>query len=321
MSAKILVTGAAGQIGSELVVALRRRYGEGNVVATDKAVTRSQVAPGVLEQLDVMHLSSVERAIRSHGVDTVYHLAAILSAAGEANPDLAWDVNMGGLKNVLDASTRQGVKRVFWPSSIGVFGPDAPKEGAPQETALNPTTMYGVTKVSGELLCEYYYHKHGLDVRSVRFPGLISSEAKPGGGTTDYAVEIFYSALQTRRFTCFLREDTVLPMMYMPDALRGAMELMDADGKKVKLHIGYNIAAMSFAAGELASEIKKHLPDFRVAYAPDSRQAIADSWPKSIDDSDARRDWGWKPEFDISSMVADMLASLGRRLKAKGKDV
>ena len=321
MSPKILVTGAAGQIGSELVVALRRRYGEGNVVATDKAVTRSQVAPGVLEQLDVMHLSSVERAIRSHGVDTVYHLAAILSAAGEANPDLAWDVNMGGLKNVLDASTRQGVKRVFWPSSIGVFGPDAPKEGAPQETALNPTTMYGVTKVSGELLCEYYYHKHGLDVRSVRFPGLISSEAKPGGGTTDYAVEIFYSALQTRRFTCFLREDTVLPMMYMPDALRGAMELMDADGKKVKLHIGYNIAAMSFAAGELASEIKKHLPDFRVAYAPDSRQAIADSWPKSIDDSDARRDWGWKPEFDISSMVADMLASLGRRLKAKGKDV
>lgn len=314
MSPRILVTGGVGQIGSELVTALRQRYGESNVIATDKAVTRSQVAPGVLEQLDVMHLSSVERAIRSHEVDTVYHLAAILSAVGEGNPDLAWDVNMVGLKNVLDASARHGVRRVFWPSSIGVFGPDTQKENAPQRAALNPTTMYGVTKVAGELLCQYYYLRHGLDVRSVRFPGLISSEAKPGGGTTDYAVEIFYSALQVGRYTCFLREDTVLPMMYMPDALRAAMELMDADGGKVKLHAGYNLAAMSFSAGELAAEIKRRIPGFRVTYSPDSRQSIADSWPRSIDDSQARKDWGWKEEHDLQSMVTDMIEKLRRRL-------
>ncbi len=319
MSPRILVTGAAGQIGSELVVALRKRYGEKDVVATDKAVTRAQVVPGVLEQLDVMHLSSVERALTSHQVDTVYHLAAILSAVGEANPDLAWDINMGGLKNVLDASVRQGVRRVFWPSSIGVFGPDAPKANAPQDTALNPTTMYGVTKVSGELLCEYYFLKHALDVRSVRYPGLISSEAKPGGGTTDYAVEIFYSALQSGQYNCFLSEGTVLPMMYMPDALHAAMEIMEADTKRVKLHRGYNIAAMSFSAGELAAEIKKHLPGFRVTYSPDSRQAIADSWPRSIDDSVARKDWGWKEEHDLPSMVTDMLARLRDRLSVGEK--
>ena len=319
MPPRIMVTGAEGQIGSELVVALRKAYGHGNVIATDKAVTRAQVVPGVLEQLDVMHLSSVERAIRTHKVDTIYHLAAILSAVGEANPDLAWDVNMGGLKNILDASVRQGVRRVFWPSSIGVFGPDAPKVRAPQETALNPTTMYGVTKVAGELLAEYYWLKHGLDVRSVRYPGLISSEAKPGGGTTDYAVEIFYSAIQTGRYTCFLGEGTVLPMMYMPDALRAAIEVMEADAAKVRMHRGYNVAAFSFSAGELASEIAKHIPGFRVSYSPDTRQAIADSWPRSIDDSSARRDWGWREEYDVPGMVADMLARLSGRLPAGEK--
>jgi len=319
LSPRILVTGAAGQIGSELVVALRKRYGEGNVVATDKAVARAQVVPGVLEQLDVMHLSSVERALKAHRVDTVYHLAAILSAVGEANPDLAWDINMGGLKNILDASVRHGVQRVFWPSSIGVFGPDAPKVGAPQETPLNPTTMYGVTKVAGELLSEYYSLKHGLDVRSVRYPGLISSEAKPGGGTTDYAVEIFYSALQAGRYTCFLSEDTVLPMMYMPDALRAAIEIMEANPSRVLMHRGYNIAAVSFSAGELAAEIAKHISGFDVTYSPDSRQVIADSWPRSIDDSSARRDWGWKEQYDMPSMVTDMLARLRQRLSAKEK--
>ena len=303
------------------MVALRKKYGDRNVVATDKAVTRGQVVPGVLEQLDVMHLSSVERALKAHQIDTIYHLAAILSAVGEANPDLAWDINMGGLKSVLDASVRHGVRRVFWPSSIGVFGPDARKIRAPQETALNPTTMYGVTKVAGELLCEYYSLKHGLDVRSVRYPGLISSEAKPGGGTTDYAVEIFYSALQTGRYTCFLRKNTVLPMMYMPDALRAAIGIMEADAKKVKLHLGYNVAAMSFSAAELEAEIGKHLPGFRVTYAPDSRQAIADSWPRSIDDSAARRDWGWREEYDLPTMVTDMLARLRQRLSIGGKDV
>ncbi|HUH82562.1 MAG TPA: NAD-dependent epimerase/dehydratase family protein [Nitrososphaerales archaeon] len=311
---KILVTGAAGQIGSELVAALRKRYGEGSVVATDKAVTRAQAAAGILEPLDVMHLSSVERAVRTHRVDTIYHLAAILSAVGEANPDLAWDVNMGGLKNILDVSTRYSVERVFWPSSIGVFGPDAQKAMAPQDAPLNPTTMYGITKVAGELLSSYYSLKHGLDVRSVRFPGLISSEAKPGGGTTDYAVEIFYSALQSGRYTCFLREDTTLPMMYMPDALRGAIELMEADARRVKLHRGYNLAAMSFSAGRLASEIKKHLPRFGVTYSPDSRQSIADSWPRSVDDSAARKDWGWKEEYDLSAMVTDMLSRLSVKL-------
>jgi nucleoside-diphosphate-sugar epimerase len=319
LSPKILVTGAAGQIGSELVLALRKRYGGNNVIATDKAVTRSQVVPGALEQLDVMHLSSVERALKANEIDTVYHLAAILSAVGEANPDLAWDINMDGLKNILDASVKQGVSRVFWPSSIGVFGPDAPKRDTPQETALNPTTMYGVTKVSGELLSSYYHQKHDLDVRSVRFPGLISSEAKPGGGTTDYAVEIFYAALQSGRYTCFLRKDTVLPMMYMPDALRATVELMEADSRRVKLHIGYNIAAMSFSAAELASEIRKNLPGFTATYAPDSRQAIADSWPRSIDDSEARKDWGWKPEYDLQRMVVDMLRRLRHRLEAGEK--
>jgi len=319
LSPRILVTGAAGQIGSELVVALRKKYGESNIIATDKAVTRAQVLPGVLEQLDVMHLSSVERALKAHRVDTVYHLAAILSAVGEANPDLAWDINMGGLKNILDASVRHGIQRVFWPSSIGVFGPDAPKVRAPQDTPLNPTTMYGVTKVAGELLCEYYALKHGLDVRSVRYPGLISSEAKPGGGTTDYAVEIFYSAIQTRSYNCFLSEGTVLPMMYMPDALRAAIEIMEADPRRVKMHRGYNLAAVSFSAGELAAKIGKHVPGFTVTYSPDARQAIADSWPESIDDSAARRDWGWKEEYDMPSMVTDMLARLHRRLSAGEK--
>lgn len=314
---KILVTGAAGQIGSELVADLKARYGEGSVVATDKAVTRAQAAAGILEPLDVMHLSSVERAVRTHHIDTVYHLAAILSASGETDPNLAWDVNMGGLKNILDVSARYSVGRVFWPSSIGVFGPDAQKSMAPQDAPLNPTTMYGITKVAGELMSSYYSLKHGLDVRSVRFPGLISSEAKPGGGTTDYAVEIFYSALQSGRYTCFLREDATLPMMYMPDALRGAIELMEADAERVKLHRGYNLAAMSFSPGRLASEIRKHLPGFAATYSPDSRQAIADSWPRSIDDSAARKDWGWKEEYDLPAMVTDMLSRLSRRLEGE----
>ena len=319
MSPRILVTGAAGQIGSELVAALRKRYGEDSVVPTDKAVTRAQAASGVLEPLDVMHLPSVERAVKAHRIDTIYHLAAILSAAGEAHPDLAWDVNMGGLKNVLDVSARYRVGRVFWPSSIGVFGPDARKVRAPQDAPLNPTTMYGVTKVAGELLCEYYSLKDGIDVRSVRFPGLISSEAKPGGGTTDYAVEIFYSALQTGRYTCFLREDTTLPMMYMPDALRAAIELMEADPSQVKLHRGYNVAAVSFSAGRLASEIARNLPGFTVDYSPDARQAIADSWPESIDDSAARRDWGWREEYDLPRMASSMLARLRQRLSSGEK--
>ncbi|MDG6985926.1 MAG: NAD-dependent epimerase/dehydratase family protein [Nitrososphaerota archaeon] len=319
MPPKVLVTGAAGQIGSELVGVLRDRYGAGNVVATDKAVTRAQVSAGIIEPLDVMHLSSVERAIRSHHVDTVFHLAAILSAAGESNSDLAWDVNMDGLKNVLDASSRLGVDRVFWPSSIGVFGPDAPKDRAPQGAALNPSTMYGITKVAGELLCAYYSQKHRVDVRSVRFPGLISSEAKPGGGTTDYAVEIFYSAIQSGEYTCFLSKGTTLPMMYMPDALRAATTIMEADPEKIRIRTSYNIGAMSFSAGELEAEISKHMPGFRVKYIPDSRQAIADTWPRSIDDAPARKDWGWREKYGIGAMTSDMLDKLETKLKAGQK--
>jgi len=320
LSPRILVTGAAGQIGTELVAALVRRYGSRNVVATDKVVGHN---PGIagLEELDVLDAASVEKAIRENEIDTVYHLAAVLSAVGEQNPDLAWEVNMRGLKNVLDAASRAKVGRLFWPSSIGVFGPDAPKVMAPQETALNPTTMYGVTKVAGELLCEYYSFKHAIDVRSIRFPGLISSEARPGGGTTDYAVEIFYAAIEKGRYTCFLRDDAALPMMYMPDALRGAIEIMEVDGNRVKLHIGYNLAAMSFTPRELAAEIAKHVKGFKVDYAPDARQRIADSWPRSVDDSAAREDWGWKPTYDLPEMASDMLTRLGERLGGKAKDV
>jgi len=316
---RILVTGAGGQIGSELVTELIRRYGKDSVVATDKVTARKNGGDVTLQQLDVLDLASVERAIKAHDADTVYHLAAILSAVGEQNPDNACDVNMRGLKNVLDAARNSGVRRMFWPSSIGVFGPDAPKVMAPQETWLNPTTMYGLTKVAGELLCEYYSLRHGLDVRSVRFPGLISSEAPPGGGTTDYAVEIFYSAIQGGGYTCFLRADTTLPMMYMPDALRGAVELMEVEASRVKLHIGYNLAAMSFSPAELAEEIAKQVKGFRVVYSPDSRQRIADSWPKSIDDSAARSDWGWKPQYDMHAMVEDMLRGLRANL-AKGRN-
>ncbi|MDE1854109.1 MAG: NAD-dependent epimerase/dehydratase family protein [Thaumarchaeota archaeon] len=319
MSPSVLVTGAAGQIGTELVRVLRKKYGTEGVTATDKVV-RPGSGPGTIVPLDVTDRASVERAFREHAIDTVYHLAAVLSALGEENPDLAWDVNMKGLKNVLDSSAATGVRRLFWPSSIGVFGPDAPKMLAPQDAPLNPTTMYGVTKVAGELLCRYYSLKHDLDVRSLRYPGLISSEAKPGGGTTDYAVEIFYSALKSRAYTCFLRQDTALPMMYMPDALRATVQLMEADRSSVKLHGGYNLSAMSFTPAELSSEIQKRIPGFSVAYAPDQRQKIADSWPMSIDDSAARRDWGWKPEYDLPSMAADMLARLGSRLQTQ-KDV
>jgi nucleoside-diphosphate-sugar epimerase len=312
LSPKVLVTGAAGQIGTELVGALGSRYGDQTIVATDK-VPKAGVGKTACIEVDVTDEAALVRTLKEHDVDTVYHLAAVLSAVGEENPDLAWEVNMKGLKNVLDASVRSGVRKLFWPSSIGVFGPDAPKVMAPQDAPLNPTTMYGVTKVAGELLCRYYFLKSGLDIRSLRYPGLISSVTRPGGGTTDYAVEIFYSALKRGEYTCFLRRDSTLPMMYMPDALRATIELMEADGHSVRLHTGYNLSAMSFSPGELASEIQKHVPNFKVSYSPDQRQQIAESWPKSIDDSAARRDWGWREEYDLPGMVTDMIARLNAR--------
>jgi nucleoside-diphosphate-sugar epimerase len=322
LAPRVLVTGSAGQIGAELVPHLRSLYGKDNVVA---AIHTSPGGPslrdGPLLTLDTGNQAAVVAALKEYKVDTVYHLAALLSATGEKNPQLAWTVNMDGLRNVLEASRTNGVSQVFWPSSIGAFGPDAPRANAPQNAPLTPTTMYGVTKVAGELLCNYYHAKYGLDVRCLRYPGLISSVTPPGGGTTDYAVEIFYGAIRTGSYTCFLREDTVLPMMYMPDALKATVQVMEAPASKVPRHLGYNLAAFSFSAGMLASELAKLVPGFRVTYAPDSRQKIADSWPQSIDDTEARRDWGWEPDYDLPGMVADMLAKLTTRLRPEGKTV
>lgn len=313
MASKILVTGSAGQIGAELVPRLRSTYGKDNVVAGfHRAQPPAAMAAGPSEVLDISDPEALASLVREEGIGTIYHLAALLSATGEKDPQLAWKVNMDGLRNVLEVARSNGVSRVFWPSSIGVFGPDAPRESAPQNSPLNPTTIYGVTKVSGELLCNYYFLKYGLDVRCLRYPGLISSEAPPGGGTTDYAVEIFYEAIKKGSYTCFLREDTVLPMMYMPDALDATLSVMGAPS--IPRHLGYNLAAISFSAGEIAAEIRKHIPGFRVTYSPDPRQKIADSWPKSIDDREARKDWGWSHRYDLSRMTDDMLSKLGPRL-------
>ncbi len=320
MKGRVLVTGSAGQIGSELVPLLRARLGREQVVAgVHHQGQAHNLGDGPQTLLDVTDRSAVEQTVKEHSVHTVYHLGAVLSAVGESNPELAWEVNMQGLKNVLDACVAAGVARVFWPSSIAVFGPDAPRVNTPQNAPLNPTTMYGVTKVAGELLCNYYFLKFGLDTRCLRYPGLISSKTSPSGGTTDYAVAIFYAALRGEPYACFVREDTVLPMMYMPDALRAAVQLMEAQPAKVQRHMGYNLAAMSFSAGELAAAIRKRIPGFRCSYSPDSRQAIADSWPMSIDDREARREWGWSHEFDLARLTDEMIADLGARLKGGQK--
>ena len=314
---RILMTGAAGQIGSELAQALRKKHGAGNVVVTDLFRPPAELAEaGPFELLDVTDRGALAGLIGKYAVDTVYHLAALLSATGEKNPQKAWDVNMNGLYNVLETARARGLARVFSPSSIAVFGPATPRGMTPQDTVLDPTTMYGVTKVAGELLCDYYVRKYGLDVRGCRYPGIISHQTLPGGGTTDYAVAIFYEAVKHGRYTCFLREDTRLPMMYMPDCLKCTLDLMDADFSRLKHHSSFNVTAMSFSAGELAAEIRKHIPAFECRYEPDSRQAIADSWPASIDDSTARAEWGWKPGYDLKTMTADMLAALKKRQAA-----
>jgi len=313
---RILVTGAVGQIGSELTMALRERYGGENVVA---AGHKTEPEPALRDSgpfvtVYVTRRETIEEVVGQYHIDTIYHMAAILSAAGEKNPQLAWRVNLDGLYTVLEVARAHGVSRVFWPSSIAVFGPDTPRDHTPQETTLRPTTMYGVTKVAGELLCDYYVHRYGLDVRGVRYPGIISSETLPGGGTTDYAVEIFHEALKRQRYTCFLKEHTVLPMMYMPDCIRATLMLMDADFDQLEHHADFNLSGFSFSPAELAAEIKGHMPGFEITYEPDYRQAIADSWPRTIDDSAARQEWGWEPEYDLPTMVADMLANLKGRL-------
>ncbi len=321
MTPRVLVTGSAGQVGSELVPFLRSLYGSDRVVAADIRRPPGSGDRGEFEQLDVTDSSAIDRVMAGRGIEVVYHLAGVLSARGEEAPQLAWRVNVDGLRNMLEAAVRHRLARVFWPSSIAVFGPDAPREQTPQGCPLNPTTIYGVGKVAGELLCNYYFTKYGLDVRCLRYPGLVSNMAPPGGGTTDYAVDIFHAALSKGRYTCFLREGTVLPMMYMPDALRATVELMEAEQRSVPRHMGYNLAAVSFSAGEIASEIRKHIPSFAVTYAPDERQTIADSWPKSVSDEEARRDWGWSHRYDLAAMTSDMLAKLGARHLRAEKDV
>ncbi len=309
---RILVTGASGQIGSELTPRLRSLYGKDNVVASD--LMDPVVDDGPFERLDVTDAEKLGKVVEEYDIDAIIHLAALLSASGEQKPHVAWRININGLYNVLEVARTKGLKRVFHPSSIAVFGPETPRERTPQETVLRPKTMYGITKVTGELLGDYYYHKWGVDVRGIRFPGIISNLAPPGGGTTDYAVEIFYEAIKTGRYTCFLRPDSTLPMMYMPDCLNSVVQLLEADISRLRHHTDFNLGALSFSPAELAEEIRKHVPEFTIDYKPDYRQAIADSWPKDIDDSVAREEWGWKPDYALSEMVADMLTVLRRRL-------
>ena len=312
---KIMVTGSVGQIGSELTMELRKKYGNDNVIACGRKTKPSEklLNSGPFEYLDILQRETIEKVVKKYDIDTIYNMAAILSAVGEERPLLCWNVNINGLYNILEIARKYEMTRVFVPSSIAVFGPETPKKNTPQETILKPKTMYGVTKVAGELLGDYYFKRFGLDVRGVRYPGIISSETLPGGGTTDYAVAIFYEAIENKKYTCFVKEDTTLPMMYMPDCIKGTIDLMEADISKLQHHCDFNMASMSFSAGELAAEIKKHIPEFEVEYKPDFRQAIADSWPQNIDDSAARKEWGWKPSYNLSSMTKDMIKKLQKR--------
>jgi nucleoside-diphosphate-sugar epimerase len=317
---RILVTGALGQIGSELVPALRSRLGADDVVASDirMPASGSPINDGPFHKVDCTSQRQIQEAVRRYDVDTVYHLASLLSAVAEERPQMAWDVNMGGLYRVLEVA-RENRCAVFVPSSIGAFGPSTPKDGTPQDTLQRPTSMYGVTKVAGELLCDYYHTRFGVDARGVRYPGIISHVAPPGGGTTDYAVEIYYDAIRHGRYTCFLKRDTRLDMMYMPDAVKGAIEIMEADASRLVHRNAFNLAAMNFTPEEAAAAIRVHVPDFTISYQVDPvRQGIANSWPNSIDDTAAREEWGWKPDYDLASMTADMLQQLRQKLEAGG---
>jgi len=312
---KILVTGSVGQIGSELTPALRKKFGKDNVVAMyNRTEPTAELKEGPVVKCDVTDKDALKKVLVENEISEIYHLVGILSATGEEKPQLAWDVNMGSLKNVFDLSVELKVKKVFWASSIAVFGPTTPRDNTPQSTIIEPSTMYGVTKLAGEHLGHYYYNKFGLDIRSLRYPGLISWKTPPGGGTTDYSVAIFYEGLQKGSYECFVSADTVLPMMYMDDAIKGTIDLMDADASLVHVRTSYNHAAISFSAKELADEVKKHIPGLTVTYKPDSRQKIADSWPRVIDDSQARKDWGWSHEYDLPKMTEDMIVNLKKKL-------
>jgi nucleoside-diphosphate-sugar epimerase len=311
---KILIVGACGQIGVELVLALRKLYGSANVIATDIREEHPLLAgTGPYATLNAMDSTFMLEIVKKESVTQIYLLAALLSATGEKDPIRAWGINMQSLIQVLDIGVQEKLTKIYWPSSIAIFGPTTPCEETPQKTIVEPRTIYGISKYAGELWCQYYNHRYGLDVRSIRYPGLISWKSDPGGGTTDYAVEIYHEALKNGHYTSFLSENTYLPMMYMDDAIRGTIELMEAPIEKMKTRMSYNIAAMSFSPKEIAAAIQQSIPDFKIDYNPDFRQKIADGWPKSIDDTAARSDWGWKPEFDLQKMSAEML----HHLKAK----
>ncbi|OIP05019.1 MAG: UDP-glucose 4-epimerase [Bacteroidetes bacterium CG2_30_32_10] len=314
---KILIIGAIGQIGSELTMALRTIYGGENVIASDinNAASEKFLKSVTFEIIDITNKSAIVSLVKKYNINTIIDLAAILSATGEKNPMLAWNVNINGLINVLEVAREHKLEQVLIPSSIAVFGPGTPIECAPQETVLHPTTMYGITKVAGELVADYYVKKYNLDVRGLRYPGIISNETLPGGGTTDYAVAIYYDAIKYGKYTCFVKEDTRLPMMYMPDCLKATIDLLQADLATLKHHSDFNVGAMSFSVKELAESIKKYMPNFQIEYKPDYRQAIADSWPNAVDDSAARKEWGWKPSYDLNTMTQDMLKVIGEKHK------
>jgi len=312
---KTIVIGASGQIGSDLTLELRNRFGNDNIIASDiKNAADDVMSSGPFETLDVMNESGVAAVFKKHDISKVYLLAAMLSGSAEKNPKKAWDLNMKSLLSILDMAKEGLIKKVFWPSSIAVFGPTTPKENTPQLTIMEPSTVYGISKLAGERWCEYYFKKYGVDVRGVRYPGLISYKTEAGGGTTDYAVEIFYEAIRAGKYECFLSENTLLPMMFMPDAIRATIDLVEAPAEKVKIRSSYNLSGISFDPKGLAAEIKKHIPEFSITYKPDFRQQIAESWPGSIDDAEARADWGWKHEYDISKMTDIMLKEIKKKL-------
>lgn len=313
---RILVIGAGGQIGTELTIALREKFGGESVLATDIREVPALEQSGPFEILDVMDKERLFKLAEDFNTTQIYNLAALLSATGEKKPELAWKLNMEGLLNSLDAVRDLKIDKLFWPSSIAVFGPNTPMDNTPQNTIMDPNTVYGISKLAGERWCEYYHQRYGVDVRSLRYPGLIGYKSLPGGGTTDYAVDIFHQAVAYGKYTCFLKEDTALPMMYMPDAIRATISLMGAQSKKLTVRSSYNLAGISFDPESLAAEIKQHKPTFEMSYQPDFRQAIADSWPNSIDDSIAQQDWGWEIEYDLKKMVADMLTHIGERVNS-----
>jgi len=313
---KILVIGASGQIGSDLTVELRNRFGADNVVASDiKSATDEVMEGGPFEIVDVMKKERIAEVLETYQITEIYHLAAILSGNAEKNPKWAWDINMESLFNVLDLGREKGIKKIFWPSSMGAFGPTTPAVETPQLTIMEPTTVYGISKLAGERWCEYYHNKYGMDIRSLRYPGLISYKAEAGGGTTDYAVEIFYDAIKSGKYECFLSEDIALPMMYMDDAVKATIDLMETDAKNVKVRSSYNLGGISFTAAELTEELRKYVPELEVTYKPDFRQEIAESWPRSISDEQAQKDWGWKDEYDLEKMVKVMYENIKKKIQ------